>query len=145
MATSSGKLPEGVEKVEEGAEDTSKRAYFGTQSSAYPFEPEPGMRYVLVTEHPDAWGLESMFGRYERMGYRMKQFANSKKNAAWYELPQAIYDKREDERRQVRDEQRKRAKDMIKTSSSMGVQTWVQKDELKRSHPIINNPIVFNG
>lgn len=148
MATSSKEtesLPAGVEKVAEEDADTTKRAYFGTQKAGAFANPEPGMHYVLVTEHPESWGLESMFSRYERMGYRLKAYANSRKTAAWYEIPQAIIDEREAARQATAAEQRERARQMLKTSQSAGVQTWVAKDDLRKGHPLINNPIVFNG
>lgn len=135
---------DGVEPVEESAEDTSQRASVYVQTGVYPFDPEPGMHYVLVPEHPESWGLESAYARYERMGYVMKCFANKRKTAAWYEIPLAIREQNKAKERRVREETRQRAREMVKTNSP-SMTTWVETDIQRRGRPIINEPIKFNG
>jgi len=137
----------GVEKVGADAPDTSKRAYFGNQNSGYPFEPETGMHYLLARELPDSYGLGSVFDDLENKGYTVKQKANTRDTARWYQIPEEAWQAEQQRERAVGRMSRDIAKNMAKTgSSSSGYETWVQEDKLVRGAPhLVNSPVKFNS
>lgn len=140
-------LQDGIEPVGEGAEDTTNRAYFGSTTNKYPFEPNPDLHYLLVHEHPSSWGMESQFGKWQRQGYDFVCYAAENKSSAWFSLPLTEYNRRVKESKRSRDETRERARRAAKTGdpNRSDVATWVERDEYTRGGNLINKPISFNG
>lgn len=140
-------LQDGVEKVGEGATDTTKRAYHGTSTNKYPFEPDPNLHYLLVREWPENLNMESQFDKWTREGYKLVQYVGNSKTAAWFSIPLDIWKQRQAESRKVRDATRDRARAMAKTGdpNRSDVSTWVAKDEYSRGGGLINKPISYDG
>jgi len=134
---------DGVTPVQEGEQDTTKYANYGSQTANYPFTPEPDMHYVLITEMPESWGLESQFAHYERLGYKLVTKVGTRGTLAWYSIPESEYRKRKAYERSLGQITKEQARKMAKTSGP-GIETWVQEDTYVKNSQLVNQPISFN-